>query len=291
MFNRILVPLDGSKLAEQVFPPVMELARAFGSQIVIVGVCDPEDKEEERACQLYTDNQAKQLEISFAGSSATSKTAVLVGKPAEQVIRYAQANDIDLVVMTSHGRSGIMPWLGGTVLKTLRKAAVPLIVVRAKEPVEEVRLFDRIVIPLDGSSSSAVVLPYIVEVAKKLPCDILPIRVTEPGRHVRTIGGLDYIRFDERDVNSTNVIASQYLDEVCAELTGTEAKVSCEVRVGDAAHEILKFADEKKCTLLAMSSHGRSGLEEWAMGSVSSKVMDLSKQSVLLVPSFSRKQA
>jgi len=289
MFNRILVPLDGSRLAEQVFPPVTEIARAFGSQVVILGVCEPGNKEEEQVCQLYTDDQAKRLRTGFAGSSATSVMATLPGKPADQVTKYAQTNDVGLIVMTAHGRSGIKPWLGGTAQQVLRKAAVPLVVMRAGEPGEDVRLFDRIVVPLDGSDKSAVVLPYLVELAKRMPCGILPIRVTEPGKHVRTIGGLDYIRFGDRDLNSATAAAREHLDKVCAGFSGTRARVECEVRVGDAAQEILKFADEKDCTLLAMSSHGHSGIEGWAMGSVSAKVIQHSRHSVFLVPSFSQR--
>ena len=290
MFNRVLVPLDGSKLAEQVFPTVMELASAFGSEVVIVGVCAPEEKEEGQACQLYINNDAEQLEGSLTGSAATLRAVVLFGKPAEQILSYAEVNGVDLIVMSSHGRSGIMPWsLGSTVNKVVKRAGVPLIIVRTKEPPEEARLFSRIVVPLDSSERSTVVLPYIKELAKILPCEVFLIQVVEPGKHIRTIGGLDYVQFKDRDINSTKATVKKYLEGVGADLALTKAKVSCEVRVGGAAREILKLADEKGCTLIAMSSHGHSGIEAWAMGSVTSKIVEVSKQSVWLVPSFARK--
>ena len=290
MFNRVLVPLDGSKLAEQVFPAVAELASAFGSEVVIAGVCKPEETEEGQACRLYINAEVEQLEGSLAGSAATLKTVVLFGKPAEQILRHAEVNKVDLIIMSSHGRSGIMPWsLGSTVDKVFKKVGIPLIVVRAKEPPEEARLFSRIVVPLDGSERSSAVLPYIRELAKILPCEVFPIQVVEAGRHVRTIGGLDYIRFRERAISSTKAAVEKYLEGVCTDLALTKAKVSYEVRAGDAAREILKFADEKGCTLIAISSHGHSGIQAWAMGSVTSKIVEVSKQSVWLVPSFARK--
>jgi nucleotide-binding universal stress UspA family protein len=290
MFNRVLVPLDGSKLAEQVFPTVTELTSAFGSEVVIVGVCAPEEKEEGRACRLYIDDKVKQLKGSLTGSAATLKAVVLFGKPAEQILSYAEVNKVDLIVMSSHGRSGIMPWsLGSTVNKVLKRAGVPLIIVRTKEPPEEARLFSRIVVPLDGSERSTVVLPHIKELAKILPGEVFPIQVVEPGKHIRTIGGLDYVQFKDRDINSTKATVKKYLEGVGADLALTKAKVSCEVRVGGAAREILKLADEKGCTLIAMSSHGHSGIEAWAMGSVTAKIVEVSKQSVWLVPSFARK--
>jgi len=290
MYYRVLVPLDGSKLAEQVFPAVAELASAFGSEVVIAGVCEPEEKEEGQTCRLYINDKAEQLESSLAGSAATLKTVVLFGKPAEQILRYAEVEKVDLIIMSSHGRSGIMPWsLGSTVDKVFKRVGIPLIVVRAKEPPEEARLFSRIEVPLDGSEKSTVVLPYIRELAKVLPCEVFPVQVVEAGRHVRTIGGLDYVRFGERDISSTKAAVKKYLEGVCTDLALTKAKVSCEVRVGDAAREILKFADEKGCTLIAISSHDHSGIEAWAMGSVTFKIVDVSKQSVWLVPSFVRK--
>ena len=215
---------------------------------------------------------------------------VLFGKPAEQILNHAEVNKVDLIIMSSHGRSGIMPWsLGSTVDKVFKKAGIPLIVVRAKEPPEEARLFSRIVVPLDGSEKSIAVLPYIKELAKILPCEVFPIQVVEAGRHVRTIGGLDYVRFKERDISSTKAAVKKYLESVCTDLALTKAKVSCEVRVGDAAREILKFADEKGCTLIAMSSHGHSGIEAWAMGSVTSKIV-AGQQAIGLAGAVFRKK-
>ena len=290
MFNRILVPLDGSKLAKQVFPAVAELAIAFGSEVVIVGVCDHEDKKEGQACRLYINDEAEQLKGRLSGSSSTLRTIVLFGKPAEQILSYAEVNKVDLIIMSCFGHSGIMPWsMGSTANKVLKKTGVPLIVVRSKELPEETRLFSRIVIPLDGSEKSTAVLPYIRELAKLLYCEIFLIQVVEAGTHVRTIGGMNYVRFSERDISSTKTAMKKYLEGVCTDLALTKAKVSCEVRVGDAALEILKFADEKGCTLLAISSHGHSGIEAWAMGSITSKIVEVSKQSVWLVPSFARK--
>lgn len=290
MLDRILLPLDGSKLAEQVLPAITELASALGSEVVIAGVCESENKEEGHACRLYINDKAEQLESSLAGSGATLKTVALFGKPAEQILRYAEVEKVDLIIMSSHGRSGIMPWsLGSTVNKVFKRAGIPLIIVRAKALPQEAHLFSRIVVPLDGSEKSTAVLPYIRELAKILPCEVFPIRAVEAGRHIRTIGGLDYVQFRDRDISSTKTAVQKYLDGVCTDLTLTRAKVSCEVRVGDAAWEILKFADEKGCTLIAISSHGHSGVEAWALGSVTSKIVEVSKQSVWLVPSFARK--
>lgn len=290
MFNKILVPLDGSKLAKQVFPAVAELASAFDSEVIIIGICEREDEEEGQACRLYINDEAGELEHILASSTATLKTVSLFGKPAEQILSYVEVNKVDLIMMSSFGQSGIKPWsMGSTANKVFKKTGVPLIIIRSKEMQEESRLFSRIIVPLDGSEKSAAVLPYIKELARMLYCEIFLIQVVEEGKHVRTIGGLDYVQFSERDMSSTKTAMKNYLEGVCTDLGPTKAKVSSEVRVGDAALEILKFADEKGCTLIAISSHGHSGIEAWATGSITSKIVAVSKQSVWLVPSFARK--
>ncbi len=289
MFNRILVPLDGSQLAKQVFPSVVELARVFDSEVVLVGVCEPEESDSGQECRLYLNSEAEQLKDSMEGSAANVRAVVLAGKPAEQIISYAEKNDISLIVILSHGRSGIAPWsLGGTVQKVLHRVGVPLIIVRARESPEElvkVGLFSRIIMPLDGSERGEAALPYVVELTKQLASEIILLRVVEPGKHVHTIGGLEYIPFKDQDIDSMKTRALKYLGEVSSKLAGTKATTRCEVRIGDGAREIIKVATETGCGLIAMASHGYSGIEAWVHGSVTSKILHASKQSVWLVPS------
>jgi len=290
MYERILVPLDGSKFAEQVFPPVVELARVFGSEVVLVEVCEPEESEYGQACRLYINNEAEQLKKSLQGSAANVRTTVLEGKAAEQILSYAEKSDISLIIISSHGRSGIAPWsLGGTASKVLHRVGVPLIIVRAKEAPEEstkVALFRRILVPLDGSERSTAVLPYITELPNKLESEVVLLRVIEPGKHVHTIGGLNYIPYKDQDIDRAKTNAQRYLDNVNSKLTGAKATVKSEVRVGDAAREIIRLATETGCSLIAMSSHGYSGIEAWAHGSVTGKILQASKQSLMFVPSL-----
>ncbi len=290
MYERILVPLDGSKLAEQVFPMVVELAKTFGSEVVLVEVCEPEESEYGQACQLYINNEAEQLRKRLTGSAANVKTVVLSGKAAEQILNYAEKNSVSLIAISSHGRSGIAPWsLGGTANKVLQRVGIPLIVVRAKEMTDgpaKAGLFNHVLIPLDGSERGATVLPYVTELAKKLKCEVTLLQVVEPGKHVHTIGGLDYIPYKDRDINSAKTNAQTYLDEISSKFIGTKAAVRSEVRVGDSAREITRLASETIPSLIAMSSHGHSGFEFWSHGSVTGKILQASKQSLMFVPSL-----
>jgi nucleotide-binding universal stress UspA family protein len=289
MFKRILVPLDGSALAEQVYPAVIQLAKPTDADIIIIGVCETESKDDGLNCQLYLEEQSRVLDGRLTGSEATLKTEVIFGKPSEQILRYSEDEKIDIIFMTSHGRSGFMPWsFGSTVDKVFNRTGVPIIVVRAKEKPDKTSIFSCITVPLDGSEKSKAALPCVSELAETIPGDVFLLRVIEEGRHVRTIGGLDYVRFLEPDVNQTKSSAKKYLENLRDTMHLTKSQVRCEVRVGDPASEITKYTDIIDCTLIAMTSHGHHGIEAWSLGSVASKVVTVAKQSVLLVPSFKR---
>jgi len=288
MYKKILVPLDGSKLARQVFPCVVEMSRAFGSEAVLVGVCDSEESEEGQACRNYIHNEAERLKKIMKTSAAGVKTVILGGKPAEEIIKYAEKSNIDIIIISSHGRSGIKPWsLGSTVHKVVHRVHAPLIIIRAEEKPEEsdeTRLFSRILVPLDGSDRSARIVPYVTALAKKLKVEIILFHVVELGKHVHTIGGLEYVRYNDQDIDKEKEEAQSYLDGIASNISGSKSTVTCEIRVGDSAEEIIKLAAEKDCSLIAMSSHGFSGIEAWAYGSVTRKILHSVNRSIMFVP-------
>ena len=206
MFEKILLPLDGSKIAEQAFPYVVELATAFNSEVVCAGVCELEEKDQSQTCQLYQNSQADLLK-SKIGSNAKIKSIVLPGKASEEILKYAKANSINLLVMTSHGRSGIKPWsLGSTVDKILHTVDQPLLIVRAFEKsavAGKSGLFNKIIVPLDGSETGGAAIPYAAELNKKLKSEIILFQVVATGKHVHTVGGLNYVNFLDLDLNAS----------------------------------------------------------------------------------------
>lgn len=289
MFERILVPLDGSKVAEQVFPYVIELARAFGSEVISIGVCEPEESEYGHICHVYMNNQSELLKNKLGDNTAAEvKSVVLSGRPAEEILGYAEKNDISLIIMASHGRSGIKPWsLGSTVDKVLHRVAAPLLIIRAIEPPpqsDKTEVFIRILVPLDGSQAGEIVLPYITELMKKLKSEVVFLQVVASGKHVHTIGGIDYIRFNDYDIESMKERDREYLNKVRQKLEDTNLIKKCEVRVGDPAQEIVKCADEMDCQLIMLPSHLHSSIERWAFGSITYKILQTTNKSFLLIP-------
>jgi len=262
MFDRILVPLDGSKVAEQVFPYVTELATAFGSDVISIGICEPEESEYGHICHVYMNNEADLLKTRIGTDKV--KSVVLSGRPADEILDYAEKHEVSLVVMASHGRSGIKPWsLGSTVEKVLHRIAAPLLIIRASEkPAEpgKTGLFKRILAPLDGSEACETVLPYITELMKKLGSEVTLLQVLASGKHVHTVGGIDYVYFKDHDRNSMEAKAKEYLDKAGAKLDSTKAVRKCELKFGDPAEEIARLAEEARCDLIVTGGHGHRWL-------------------------------
>jgi len=150
LYKKILVPLDGSKLAECVLPHVEKLAESgVAKEIILLRVCDspsiiadyPESKGKtwekhvermttnaQQSCSLYI----KDVEKDLKDKGFKVKTESSLGKPAEEIVNYANKNKVDLIVMASHGRSGVSRWAYGSVAdKVLRSTCVPVLLVKA----------------------------------------------------------------------------------------------------------------------------------------------------------------
>ncbi len=282
MFDRILVALDGSKLAEQALPYAREMGNAFASKIFLVKVCQTTETDLLSISQAYLDKQAEQLKTKLAGKVQVN-TSVLTGRPAPEIVKYASKNDISLIIVTSRGISGVIPWLlGSTTNELIHSVKVPLLVVKiTKAPL--VPKLKRLLVPLDGSETSEAILPYAVELAKNLPAEIILIRIITPGMHVHTIGGVDYVYFKDKDMQSMIAEAQEYLSKTSSKLS-TSVVIKREVKIGDPSSEIIKYASENDCDLIAVSSHGHSYVESWTYGSVTYKILHSSDRPILILP-------
>ena len=144
MYKKILVPLDGSELAKKALIQAEKLAKAFDSEIILLQVVPfmpiygaPElvtplivDEKHKESAERYLTNLADELRARGHKVSATVKTGQQV---APEIIDFAKANGADLIVMNTHGRSGISRWFVGSVtLKVLTRAETPILLVRSK---------------------------------------------------------------------------------------------------------------------------------------------------------------
>lgn len=295
MYKKIVVPLDGSELAEAALPYAEELAAKLGSDIDLVHVYDSDHEKHHRVHELYTEKMAEATERGMekhlgAGQSAGGRvrSAPLVGHAAEQIVDYAEKEDAGLIVMATHGRSGIRRWvLGSVAAKVARATAKPLALIRvdgAGVPSDTGALLNKVLLPLDDSKESEQAVPHAEELARELKADVVLLHVIAPTYFAYSIPGETVeMPFTPEDMERFRSKSEHYLETVAEAFKKKGIGTATEVAVGAAAGEIMRLAEETPNALVIMSTHGRSGIGRWAFGSVADKVIHAANTPVLLV--------
>ena len=280
MYEKIVVPLDGSKLAEVALPYAEELAAKMGSEIILLSVLESTEAREYQKHQIYTDRIVKVTKLHAkkylekSGEEVIKVgTATRVGNPAEGIVEYASKGqgsiNCKLIIMATHGRSGIGRWAVGSVADKLVRATIkqPLMLIRAKgtrPDVRQKRILKKALVPLDGSTRSEGVIPYIREIASRLEMELNFLQVVPK-------------------TNRTYAEAEVYLQSVCSKLEDEGVSAKYRVGVGAAADEIIDFADELAIDLVAMSTRGRNSANLWPLGGVAQKVLLAGNTPLMLI--------
>ena len=288
MYSKILVPLDGSKTAEKVLPYARYLAGKFKVPVELLAVVDIAEvashmaSEKARFLDTIIDDAVRRL-TSYLGSVATTfadtdvRCSVEKGKAEDTIIEEAATDKAMLITMATHGRSGLNRFLLGSVAeKVLRGMANPLLLIRATEEAksEGEAMLKSIIVPLDGSELAEGVLPMAAGMAKKLDLEVELFRTYHIPYNV--YGGDEgfYAGNYEELLAGVRDEAAQYLDKKAADLKNLGvAKVTCVTKEGLAADEIILLGQKTPDNLIAMSSHGRSGVKRWVLGSVAEAVV------------------
>lgn len=296
MYNKILVPLDGSATAECVLPLVRSLASALSLPAELMGVVETvgmgpsmdENKlwylnkfieDARQARELYLHDASLKL-----GSNGVTVT-VTAGLPAEAILEKGSAEPNTLIAIATHGRSGINRWLLGSVAEKLLIATQnPLLVVRAPRQSAHTGVLKSLIVPLDGSGLAEKILPHVLFLANHLELDVHMVRVFGLPTDAYLVGdgmivtGPGEIREAKRQESQT------YLDSKTQELRAAGlARISATAVEGDAASEIIDLANSTADALVAMSTRGRSGIGRWVLGSVTEKVIRYGKSPVLVI--------
>ena len=280
MFHHILVPLDGSSLAECVLPHISALAQGSHPQISLLRVLnaagdatrprpvDPFDWQIRRAeAETYLKDIAQRLEK--AGLAAT--TYVVEGKAAQAVIEFANQQDVDLLVMSSHGQSGMSGWnVSSVVQKVILRVQRSVMIVRAyaapaeSQPTVQYR---RILLPLDGSQRAESALANVSGLAQAHEALVLVAHVIQkPEMPRRTPPSQEDLQLSEQVVERNRREVTQYLADLKNRLD-----VNLDVRVlvsGQVVTALQEVADKENIDLVVMSAHGYSGQSKWPYGSV-----------------------
>ena len=191
MYEKILVPLDGSALAEVALPYAEDLAGRLGSEVTLVYVSELTEAPSQHMHQLYlqkmvesTKQGAERYTNKSGRKSIQVRSAILVGNPAEKIVEHADKEDIALIVMATHGQSGIKQRaLGSVADKVVRATKCPVALIRANGAHSDMRekgILNKVLVPLDGSKQDETVIPYIEELASKLEVEVILFQVLAP---------------------------------------------------------------------------------------------------------------
>jgi nucleotide-binding universal stress UspA family protein len=298
IYQKILVPLDGSRLAEKSLPYVQDLAVRFGNEIVLINVRLPAEDPYHPALESYLKEMVKTLEESTRGLSKSNKNIPIhhvtvsasnvIRHPAEGIVDYAASENVDLIVMASHGHSGIKHWaLGGVSDKVLHISNIPVLLVRASR--NEPSTFEKILVPLDGSELAECIFPHVTKFATGYGSSrVVFLRVVEPfflpAPGESDDGGHVYSEEEIRKIEQRNEgSAVKYLRQVTEKVGLKRAIIHREVLAGNVAETIIDYARSNGMGLIIMSTHGHSGMSRWTLGSITKRVLHYSDLPVLLV--------
>ena len=295
MFTKIVVTLDGSKTAECVLPYVRMISRNSNVPVDLVSIVDLLEMErgvpaaEGLFFDTLADDEARRRREYLADMAKTFTGRVvechtLKGKPENAIIEHAAADKDALLTMATHGRSGLNRWLLGSVAeKVLRGTSNPLLLVRASDsaPADASPQLNSIMVPLDGSELAETVLPSVIELAKRLRLGVILFRAYNIPYGFYDVGGGFAIDL-ERLLAQTEVEVQHYLEEKSNALRNAGIDVIIASKEGFGADEIIKYMRGMSDCLVAMCSHGRSGINRWALGSVAETVVRHCNNPVLI---------
>jgi len=282
MIRSVVVPLDGSELAEAALPWGKALAERFDAKLYLVRVVDidaPADVA--AAARDYLAQTAQRLGLA-------AEIAVRYGDPAAEIIDLVLELPDPAIAMTTHGRSGLGRWLYGSVAdRVVRGAGAPVLLIRSSMPQREPGVVHSILLPVDGSALAEAAIPYAKELARRFDATIHLVRVAETPEIYSLLSvpagapaSADVLNQLAQQLVET---ATGYVNELAERLRGEGLRVEPHVLEGLAPEQLLAYERERQPSLVVMATHGRSGLSRVVFGSVAERLLREGTVPLLLI--------
>jgi nucleotide-binding universal stress UspA family protein len=315
MFRSILVPLDGSLFSESALPAAGRIARASGGRLILAtvisvpilsstGEYDPLSSEQVNVEWHDAEDYLQRVQELPALADIDTRTVVDMGSPKTAIQDAISSNQSDLLVLTSHGRTGFARWaLGSVASQLVRYADVPVLVFREQGPKLESphpdmeHLF-RVLVCLDGSEFAQAALEPAAQLALAFGggAEGQPSPAHQAGLHLVLV--IPPAEVDQCNMPEALGLAGakEYLAGVADRMKRLYRALTLSWSVGvgaDTAKTIVRVAESGEdvegagvfggCDVVALSTHGRTGIARWTMGSVTERVLDISKLPALVV--------
>ncbi len=295
MFRNILLPLDGSSLAECAIGHTIALARAFEARVVLLrvlekpfqnGCSQPVDPLDWRMCKVEAKSYLDRLVPQFREGGALVEPILLDGEPAQHILKSVSERGFGLVVLSSHGQSGLSIWNHGSVIRKVIAASQASVMIvrayRANARDEDLARYKRIVVPLDGSKRAECVLQPAMALARSCGGHLVLV-------HVAARPEMPRVKLPTReDLDLAKQILERNQEEMTRilEQLQTRLNVSSEVRividdhVTEKLHEVVR---QEKADLVILSAHGYSGRAKWPYGCVATNFIEYGFTPLLVI--------
>ncbi len=289
----ILLPLDGSQVSEGAIPYAVAVARATGARLLLMTAWEGSDVDLSRTypevarelSDLADEYYASYLRgVTHLADNVETESIVRRGEPGDEILSVIKERKPDLLVMASHGRSGISRWVYGSVAgRLVREAPVPTMVLGPKVLERERRPehIEKILVPLDGSPLAERALPYAVSLGDALNASIVLVRAVRwaAQAYPYTLPDAYVPQIDSELADG----AKEYLDRMAGGMK-TAKPVTTVVLRGIVVDSLLDYAEREKADLVVMTTHARSGIARMALGSVADRLIQGAAPVLLFRP-------
>ena len=301
MFKTILVPLDGSQLADCVLPHVVALARPFDSEITLLRML--EKTQAGTSAQLFdlvnwqinktrATLYLEKIKAQIQREKTRVQTTVIEGLVADGITEYAHSHGIKLIVLSSHGRNGLTRWgISSITQKIIMSAQTSLLIVRAhqdgihSDELSERPLYRRILVPLDGSQRAENVLPIVTQLAQFHRSQIHLVQIIQTPEMARQMPPTrEDVDLSNRIVSRNQEEAGRYLEQLKSRsfLEGLTIQIHL-ITSDNTAVALHQLVEQENIDMVALSAHGYSGIHQWPYGSMVNNFVQYGKVPLLVV--------
>ena len=292
--DTILFPTDFSKVAEGAFAHAAHLALQHNATIHVFNVVGPDGENATNPMDFLSVDPAEEDAVQHVEVQTVTQERGTVpviyaqtdsDSPADAIVDRTEEYDVDLVVMGTHGRRGMERLLSGSVSEeVVRRAPCPVFTVLAHDENGAGPQINRVLAPVDLSDQSELVLNHAVALAESYTAPLDLLHVVEEAAYPN-VYGLDPLTPSLPPVQDR---AREALETLASNVELRTDPVNVHVLAGNAARDIVEFAEDNAADLIVMATHGRTGLERFLIGSVAEKVVRRAPCPVFTIKSFGK---